>query len=108
MPTAETVSVRYALSPILMQRGGNIGYSVRPSARGRGLAQRGLHLALDILHKRGTPQALLTCKADNDASAHIIEKAGGRRIEDTVLDDGVVERRYWVPTTLSSQAQRTQ
>jgi predicted acetyltransferase len=104
---AGTVSVRYALSPILMQRGGNIGYSVRPSARGRELAQRGLRLALDILYERGTPEALLTCKTTNAASAHIIEKAG-RRIDDTTLDDGAVERRYWVPTTLSSRAQRIQ
>lgn len=104
---AGTVSVRYALSPILMQRGGHIGYSVRPSARGGGLAQRALRLALDILCERGTPDALLTCKTTNAASAHIIEKAGGRRIDDTILD-GVAERRYWVPTSLSSRAQRTQ
>lgn len=93
-----TVKVRYELNAILMQRGGNIGYSVRPRARGRGLAQAGLRLALDALHGRAISQALLTCDDDNHASAHIIEKAGGQRIEDAILETGVLERRYWVPT----------
>lgn len=95
---AGTVKVRYELNAILMVRGGNIGYSVRPSARGRGLAQSGLRLALDVLHERAISKALLTCDDDNAASAHIIEKAGGQRIEDVTLENGTLERRYWVPT----------
>lgn len=93
-----TVYLRYELNARLMTIGGNVGYSVNPTARGRGLAQRGLRLALDILRERGMDRALLTCNDDNAASAHIIEKAGGQRIENVTLENGVLERRYWVPT----------
>lgn len=95
---AGTVNVRYQLNPVLMQRGGNVGYSVRPSARGRGFAQAGLRFALDTLRERDTERALLTCDDDNPTSAHIIEKANGLRIDDAILEDGTRERRYWVPT----------
>jgi predicted acetyltransferase len=93
-----TVSIRYALNQRLAQRGGHIGYSVRPSARGHGVATRGLELALEVLRAQGVDEALLTCNDSNAASARIIEKCGGRRSEDSRLDDGSIVRRYWVPT----------
>jgi predicted acetyltransferase len=93
-----TIYLRYQLNDRLMRYGGNVGYSINPSARGRGLAQSGLRLGLDTLRDRGMERALLACNDDNAASAHIIEKAGGRRFEDAILDNGIVERRYWVPT----------
>jgi predicted acetyltransferase len=99
---AGTINLRYELNERLMNVGGNIGYSVRPSARGCGLAQRGLRLALDILRERGTNRALLTCNDDNVVSAHIIEKAGGKRIADVLLENGILERRYWVSTTTTT------
>ena len=88
---------RYALNQTLERFGGHIGYAVRPSARGRGVAKAALRLGLADLHARGIDQALVTCGDWNAISARVIESCGGRRIEDAE-DDGTVERRYLVPT----------
>ena len=52
---------------------------------------------LDVLRKVGVTRALVTCDLDNDASATIIERAGGV-FEGTIDgdDDGIVKRRYWI------------
>jgi len=91
------VNRRYALSEALERFGGHVGYAVRPSARGRGIAKAALRLALADLHRHGIAEALLTCGDWNVISAHVIESSGGRRIED-VVDGGEIERRYLVPT----------
>ncbi|MFB9444693.1 GNAT family N-acetyltransferase [Dactylosporangium vinaceum] len=73
---------------------GDIGYGVRPSARGRGLAGWALGLMLgEARAVLGRPRVLVLCAEDNIASARTIEGCGG------VLDGvrGPV-RRYWVPT----------
>ena len=56
---------------------GHIGYSVAPSERGQGFAQELLRRLLDMGFARGRQEILLTCDVDNDASRHVIEKAGG-------------------------------
>ena len=56
---------------------GHIGYSVPPSKRGRGYAQELLDRLLQMGFDRGMQRIILTCDVDNDASRHIIEKAGG-------------------------------
>ena len=91
------VYIRHRLSPRLEQIGGHIGYRVRPSCRHRGVATAALRLALQHLHAMGVEKALVTCNANNNASARVIEKCGGVRISDAVTQDGV-ERRYWVAT----------
>jgi predicted acetyltransferase len=92
-----TVSARYGLTDALRRRGGHIGYSVRPSARNRGIATQATRLALELLRRHGITEALITCDETNAASARVIEKCGGRRIEDSVVE-GEVIRRYLVFT----------
>jgi predicted acetyltransferase len=89
--------IRYRLAPRLEKIGGHIGYKVRPSCRNQGVATAALKLALVQLDGRGVERALVTCRADNYASARVIEKCGGIRISDAVTDQGV-ERRYWIAT----------
>jgi predicted acetyltransferase len=89
--------IRHRLSPRLEQVGGHIGYKVRPSCRNRGVATAALKLALQHLHRMGVEKALVTCNANNDASARVIEKCGGVRVSDA-LTQGGVEWRYWVAT----------
>jgi predicted acetyltransferase len=91
------IYIRHRLSPRLEQVGGHIGYKVRPSCRNRGVATAALRLALKKLNQMGVERALVTCNANNAASARVIEKCGGLRIADAATPNGF-ERRYWVPT----------
>lgn len=91
--------IRPRLSPRLEKLGGHIGYRVRPSERNRGVATTALRLALQRLAASGVVRALLTCRETNAASARVIEKCGGARVEDSESIYGI-NRRYWVPTAL--------
>ncbi len=93
------VYIRHRLSPQLEKIGGHIGYKVRPTQRNRGIATAALKLALQQLRKMGIEQALLTCADTNKASARVIQKCGGVRIDDAHTERGV-ERRYWVSTVV--------
>jgi predicted acetyltransferase len=91
--------IRHRLTPHLEQIGGHVGYKVRPSCRNRGVATAALRLALKQLAAMGVERALVTCNTTNAASAKVIERCGGFRIEDALLP-GRVERRYWIGTDL--------
>jgi predicted acetyltransferase len=90
------IYLRFGLTPVLERDGGNIGYQIRPNARNRGYATRGLRLALDRLCDVGLAQALLTCAESNVASIRVIEKNDGVRIDDAESDDGTLNRRYLI------------
>jgi predicted acetyltransferase len=91
------IYIRHRLTPHLEQIGGHIGYKVRPSSRNRGVATAALGLGLKHLAAMGVERALVTCKTTNTASVRVIEKCGGDRIEDAILENRV-ERRYWIAT----------
>ena len=87
-----SIAVRHGLTPFLLEVGGHIGYSVRPSARRRGVATEALRQVLPHAAALGIDPALLTCDLDNVASARVIEANGG------VLEDvRGTKKRYWVP-----------
>jgi predicted acetyltransferase len=81
----------YELNEFLLEVGGHIGYSVRPSRRREGNASRALGLALDRARARGIDRVLVTCDETNVGSARTIESQGGR-LED--VRNG--KRRYWI------------
>ncbi|GGM66859.1 acetyltransferase [Micromonospora sonchi] len=89
------ISLRYRLNDFLTRAGGHIGYGMRPSARGRGLATWALGEVLHRAHRRGMSRCLITCTDHNMASARVIERHGGvlEDVRDTEL--GRI-RRYWV------------
>lgn len=88
------LSVRHELNDFLLEEGGHIGYSVRPSARRRGVATYACAWGLDHLRGLDVERALITCDDDNLASAATIERNGG------VLEDvRGTKRRYWVDLT---------
>jgi predicted acetyltransferase len=93
--------IRHRLTPHLEKIGGHVGYKVRPSSRNRGVATAGLRLALKQLATIGVERALVTCNTTNIASAKVIEKCGGLRIQDALLGDRI-ERRYWTVTGLGA------
>jgi predicted acetyltransferase len=89
------VALVHSLTDKLLEGGGHIGYSVRPSARGRGLATWALGRMLEIARDRGMDRVLITCDEDNLASARTVERNGGvlEDIRETWLGP---TRRYWV------------
>ncbi len=87
------LAVRHALTAWLLEEGGHIGFSVRPSRRGQGHARRSLALAVRRSAELGLDRVLLTCDEDNVPSARTIERNGGV-YEDT--RNG--KRRYWIAT----------
>lgn len=89
------ISLRHSLdNPFLLEAGGHIGYTVRPSARRRGYASDALRQVVALAGRHGIPRVLLTCDTDNVGSRRTIEGRGG------VLEDiRQGKRRYWIATS---------
>jgi predicted acetyltransferase len=79
------VNIRYRLSPRMRFRGGHIGYAIRPTRQGQGLATAGLGLMLTHARAAGIGRVIVTCADANLASAKVIERNGGHL--DVVLPD---------------------
>jgi predicted acetyltransferase len=91
------VSVRHELTPYLAKHGGHVGYAVRPAFRRRGYATGLLAYALDVARAQGIERVLVTCDADNVASAAVIERGGGKYERLAQSSDGSPpKRRYWI------------
>ena len=88
-----SLAIRHELNDFLLNEGGHIGYSVRPSARRRGHAAAALADALPMARKLGIARVLLTCDESIAGSRATIERTGGV-CEDT--RNG--KRRYWINT----------
>jgi len=87
------LDIRHRLTQGLLEGGGHIGYTVRPSARPQGHATAMLRAALPRAHTLGITRALITCDESNEGSRRVIEHNGG------VLEDRRgVKLRYWVAT----------
>lgn len=89
------IALRHALTEFLLRVGGHVGYGVRPSARGRGLAAWALRSLLPRARELGLERLLLTCADDNTASARTIENVGGT-LEDVCETELGLTRRYWI------------
>ena len=74
------------LTDFLLQYGGSIGYSVRPSQRRKGYARETLRLTLDKCREAGEARVLITCDKDNIPSARTILANGGV-LENEVSDE---------------------
>lgn len=90
--------LRHQLNEGLLKSGGHIGYGIRPSERGRGLATKILSEALKIAESKGITKALVTCDKTNLASAKTIINNGGI-LENEVFDGASCIQRYWINIT---------
>ena len=90
--------LRHRLTESLLQRGGHIGYWIRPSERGKGYGTRLLALTCQKARAIGIDRILVTCHRDNKGSIRIIEKNGG--VLDISLSSGPQdeELNYWIET----------
>ena len=85
------LNLRLRLNEDLLNYAGNIGYSIRPSERGKGFAKETLRQGFQVAKEKNIKKALVTCSVNNPASRAVILANGGL-IED--VRNGV--ERYWV------------
>lgn len=91
-------NLRHELNEHLLQFGGHIGYSIRPTERRKGYGKLQLKLALDVLKEHGVKRVLVTCDDANKGSYKTIEACGGV-LENKVEKDDLLVRRYWIDNT---------
>lgn len=91
----ERVQGGIALRHRFDDRLGQIGYGIRPSARGRGLATWALGQMLVRAQELRMDRVLVVCADGNAASARTIEHNGGVLEEIRRYERGSV-RRYWI------------
>ena len=85
------LNLRLRLNDYLLEVGGHIGYSIRPSERGKGYAKEALRQGLQVAKEKNIKRALVTCSTENPASRAVILANGGV-FED--VRNGV--ERYWI------------
>lgn len=85
------LNLRLRLNDFLLEEGGHIGYSIRPSQRRKGLAKLQLELGLAEARKQGLERVMITCDEDNEASRRTILSAGG--VYENTIDRS---QRYWI------------
>ena len=85
------LNLRLRLNEGLLNYAGHIGYSIRPSERGKGYAKETLSQGLQLAKEKNIKKALVTCSVNNPASRAVILANGG------IFEDarnGV--ERYWI------------
>ncbi len=90
--------LRLSLNALLLEKGGHIGYSIRPSERGKGYAKEQLTLALQECQAKNIRRVLLTCDRRNSVSRSVILS------QSAVLEDtraGI--ERYWIDLEKTSE-----
>ena len=85
------LSLRLRLNEGLLNHAGHIGYSIRPSERGKGYAKESLQQGLQIAKEKNIKRALVTCSTENPTSRAVILANGGQ-LED--VRNGT--ERYWI------------
>jgi predicted acetyltransferase len=91
------IGLRHRLNAELAEFGGHVGYDVRPSSRGHGIAKEMLRQILQTPKAREIGRLLLTCAPDNVASNRVIVANGGV-LERTIFVERIARETnlYWI------------
>lgn len=81
------INIRTALNERLSKFGGHIGYSIRPTERGKGYNKINLYLGLKVCDEYGIDKVLMDANLDNPASWKTMEALGGERIKEYYDED---------------------
>ncbi len=76
------VNIRLALNERLSKFGGHIGYSIRPTERGKGYNKINLYLALKVCRQYKINKVFMDADLNNEASWKTMEALGGKRIRE--------------------------
>ena len=93
------INIRHYLNESLLELGGHIGYSIRPTKRGNGYNKINLYLGLKKCQDLGLEKVLITADDNNPASYRTIEALGGILENKVELDNKETYRRYWINVT---------
>ncbi len=91
------INIRHKLNEFLLNEGGHIGYSIRPTERKKGYATIMLKLALQRCRELGLDKVLITCDKVNIPSAKVIHRNNGI-LENELYSETFSEiiQRYWI------------
>lgn len=81
------INIRLALNEKLKKYGGHIGYSIRPTERGKGYNKINLYLGLKVCQKYGIDKVLMDADKDNLASWKTMEALGGINVREFFDDE---------------------
>jgi len=90
------VNIRHRLNDELFNRGGHIGYGIRPTERRKGFATRLLSLSLEKAKEIGIKNVLVVCDSDNIGSAKTIMNNCGIPDSDFIEENGNIIKRFWI------------
>ena len=76
------INIRLALNERLKHYGGHMGYSIRPTERGKGYNKINLYLGLKVCRKYGIERIFMDADLENPASWKTMEAFGGVRIRE--------------------------
>lgn len=94
------INIRSPLNEELKRSGGNIGYGIRPTERGKGYNKINLYLGLEKCLELGLDEVLLDAAVENPASWRTMEALGGERISE--YEDGKHGKCYKYTINVSS------
>ena len=88
-------NIRHSVENGFEISGGHIGYSIRPSERGKGYGNVILALSLDYCKRLGIKKVLVTCEKNNLASKKVIIYNSGK-FENEIIEEDKMFERYWI------------
>ncbi|MGO4740849.1 GNAT family N-acetyltransferase [Bosea sp. 2KB_26] len=84
---AGTISLRPGASYLLTHLAGQIGFSIEPACRGRGLAGKAVKALLPLAKACGLTELWLTTTPDNLASRRTLERLGCALVEEVTIPE---------------------
>jgi len=92
-----SIQLRHHLTEELKIDGGNVGYGICPSERGKGYGIKQLSLILAKAKALNLSKIMISCNKDNRASVKVITSNGGVLAgEGFDEDEGKVTEIYWI------------